>query len=1107
MTAEAAHLTVRLLGTPEVQVAGRPLILNSQKAWALLFYLAATGQLHTRDHLATLLWSETPAGDARHSLRSSLYRLRQALKMRDADDVLAGNDEWIGLRLADGACDVARFRRLATEGGAPALREAVALYRGPLLQGFTLADAPLFEEWLRFEEAALSHAYLGALDRLAAEAESRQAWAEAIGYVQHIVHVDALAEEAQQRLMRLHLRSGSAGLALRQYRQFEAELRRELGAAPSAPTQALLDEALRHSRVAVSPPRRSAAAPQALPFVGRENLITRLLAISQDVIGGQGATVLLQGEGGIGKTRLLDELAGRLSSESPAWIALRGSCSPFDDLLSYGPILEAFHTSAAGGLIDSLAEPADAVPDARGRFFYEVLQALRTLAGRAPVLLAIDDLQWANGSTLNLFGLLAMRLRNLPVMLLGTVQRAEAIPALQRLITLGRRRGALQLLSLAPLPLEAVTALLHASGIRSTSGATLAEWLHDRSGGSPFVLAEILAQLRADAILAPAGDGWQLDAGRWLRWHATFALPETTHDLVAWRLANLAPDARHVLDVLAVAGQPLPYTLLREMSGVEADRSLAALEDLLARRLVVEVARETFTLPHHLLRETLLHRLSRIRRRTLHRQLAEALEQHAASWSDFPLRQVALHAVAGEDVERARRYGLQVLADLPQQYTGAETVDFLQHLVDLLAPTASPEEMLRLTHTLGRLHQSLGHIEAATTWHRRHLDSALAAGDRPAQAIAHFEMSELALVTADHAAAIAAAEAGLGVCAPSGDAALAALAGRGHRLLGAAMAMGGHDLRAAEDHLQAAVVADRNAGHLSDQCATVFELGNVAAQRGDLARALELYDEAARVAETGRVHYYLALACNNFAYHSLLLGRPADAQREVAHGLKLAETYEMLAVLLHLFSTQGEISLYLGEWAAAAESFQRGLALAEELGHLERQAGYRAGLALAARGQHDARGAAALLEEALALIADQGYWHLQTRILIWLAETRLMQGEFVAAWPHLEAALATARAHGRALLLVQCERLRARWLAGSGDWPAANALFAETSRRAADLNIPLEIARTQAAWGEAALRHSPAPDQGRALLAEAHAVFEAHDARADLRAFPIPLVN
>src|SRR5262249_12094493 len=153
-------------------------------------------------------------------------------------------------------------------------------------------------------------------------------------------------------------------------------------------------------------------------------------------------------------------------------------------------------------------------------------------------------------------------------------QRPEAIPALQRLITLERRRGQLQLLTLAPLTEDAVIAMLQGLAISPASIPALAHWLQERSDGNPFILAEMVAQLRADAILTPAGDRWQLDPGRWLRWRATYALPETTQDLVSWRLRNLSADAHSVLGVLAVAGQPLPFALLVDVPGLPAEQLL-----------------------------------------------------------------------------------------------------------------------------------------------------------------------------------------------------------------------------------------------------------------------------------------------------------------------------------------------------------------------------------------------------------------------------------------------------------------------------------------------------------------------------------------------------
>ena len=306
-----------------------------------------------------------------------------------------------------------------------------------------------------------------------------------------------------------------------------------------------------------------------------------------------------------------------------------------------------------------------------------------------------------------------------------------------------------------------------------------------------------------------------------------------------------------------------------------------------------------------------------------------------------------------------------------------------------------------------------------------------------------------------------------------------------------------------ESALVEAVSAHRLTGNISDLCATLFELGNVAAQRGELRQALEHYQEAARTAERTHTHYFLALAHNNFAYHSLLLGRLAAAQQALAKGNTLAETYEMSSALLPLTSTQGEIQLYLGEWAAASAAFQQGLTLAEELGNLERQAGHRAGLGLAARGQHNLEVATTLLEVALTLIRGRGYWHLHTRIQLWLAETLLLREHITEAEPHILAALQTAQAHGRRLLLMQGERLHACLLATRNNWPAANALFTTMLERASNLGLSLEIARTQAIWGETLLRYSPGDNHGHALLMEARKVFTEHDARAELNALMV----
>ena len=1061
--AAPAQLTVRLLGTPEALYAGTPLLLHDAKARALLYYLAAMGRPRGRDYLASLLWSDSLESNARHSLRSSLYHMRQALQARGAADVLAGEGDTIFLNLVEDACDVTRFRRLLERGlsetadGVACLEQAVALYGGPLLQGFSVSDAPLFEEWVRAEEAALRQGYLDALQRLLLLAEGRGAWNEAIAYAQRAVQADPLSEEMQQHLIGLHLLTGAIGQAIRQYREFEAILQQEPGIAPAPETWAAIATAMEARREI----KREEGARRAVstPFVGRDDVLKHMRSLTSLAASGQGVTVVAQGENGIGKSRLLDELVSVLTTAARPWIILQGSCSPFDDLLSYGPFLDAFQNSSAGDLTDMVASLQGNSVDEQGRFEWRVLQALRALTRDASLLLAIDDLQWANSTSLHLFGYLATRLRSLPVILVGTVQRIEAVPALQRLVTLGRRRGDTHVVSLSPLTQEDVCAFLADLGISPSSAPSLAEWLYEQSAGSPFILKEIIAQLRAEDILSTPmtvgtrfiasaqdhhshgadamnrvptdshGDGesrqLRLDTGRWLRWRSTCTLPETTHDLVTWRLENLPSLARSLLDVLAVANQPLPLALLRDMLGLQEEQLVPVLEDLVAGGLVVESGEDMFALPHQLLREALVLPLSSLRQRAIHRQLATMLDACPALRKNFPLRQIALHAVIGEDVERARRYGLRVLDELAQDNANTQTLDFLRHLSDLLAPTASAEEWWRLASALGQVQQSLGQLDEAAASYARALASAERMGDAGAQILTHFAAGELALVANNYEGAARSASEGLRLSSYLPDEQRASLMARGHRLLGAALAMEGSDLSAAEHHLQQAVAVHRLGDSREDVCAVLFELGNVAAQRGEIARALELYEEAAREAEAARVYYFQALAYNNLAYHHLLLVQLEAARNALTRGYALAETHQMFGALLHLASTRGEILLYREEWAEAWTAFQHGLALAEELGNLERQAGFRAGLALAARGQGRLDEAIRLLEEALLLISERGYWHLRTRLQLWLAETLLLTGRRDEAEVHLNAALKTAREQGRAHLLAQGERLRA----------------------------------------------------------------------------------
>jgi DNA-binding SARP family transcriptional activator len=1094
-----SQLTIRLLGTPIVERDGVPWSLTNQKAQALFFYLATTGQVFTRDYLAALLWGDAAVRNARHSLRSSLYKLREALRDCESSDVLLIEDERVQLDLRRVSCDVAHFRQCIAKRSELSLREAVALVRGPFVQGFGVPDAAIFDEFVQLEDARLTRSCLGALDQLATLAEQRAEWEPAIAYVRRIIQLDPLAEQAQQRLMALYVRSGSPGLARRHYQHFERTLRQELGIAPAPQTQEALLVALEQQRVDQQHTVRSTAfAPLTslrLPFVGRDALLVQLQDIAQAAAAGRGATVLLQGTAGIGKSRLVDELLAALAAGSYAdrhWTLLQGRCSPFDSILAYGAFRDAFHHLLPDRFDQTHdpQQPASAVD----LFAQRVLLTLDAGSRSAPVVLAIDDLHLADRLTLDLFGYLALHLRDRPVLLIGTVQRVDDVPALQALTSLGRRHDELTLLTLPPLTVAAVAGLLAGLGVVATAVESLAPWLCARAAGNPFVVAAIIAQLRAEAILAPHDRDWHLDSQRWLGWRATALLPETTHDLVMLRLNALQPAARSILNVLAVAGDRLTPALIAATLDADISAIQATLDELLALQLVAEQG-DAITLPHHLLRETLLHHLSGLTKRALHGRLAAAWEHTTAS-NAAAAEQIARHAVASGDIPRARRYGLNLLSELPYSYAGATTISFLQQLHDLVAATASLDEQRRLAHALGQAHRSLGQLDLAASWHWRQLALAQRAEAPDAEAIAHFELAELAFVTNNYVAAADSARAGIDRSAHAAEGLRLALRGRGQRLLGGALAMEGSDLPGAEQHLQAAIAAHRQADDRINLGAALFELGNVIAQQGAIDRALDRYREAAEVVDGDGAPFLLALAHNNIAYHCLLLGQPDDARRAAARGRALAEQHSLSGALLHLYSTESEIHLYAGDWAAASAACQHGLALAEDLGNIERQAGYRAGLALVAAGAGQTQAALDMFEAALGLIAGRGFWHLRTRLLLGLAEL-LLDANPAAVGMYLDTALILARTQNRRLLALHGERLQALLLAATGDAATAQARLVGLLDRAAELGLSLEVARTRAALARVTLQQAPMSESGRALLDEALRALETHGARAE----------
>ena len=339
------QLALTLLGGFEARTRlGSPLAVPTRKAQALLAYLALTpGLTHPRDKLAALLWPDTSRSGARTAVRQTLFLLRRALGPVQLDVLVTTGD---GVALATEAVetDVAAFERAIADGAPGALATAAALYRGDLLAGLG-PTAPPFEDWLMSERERLRELALEALARLLARQRAAGDTALAVQTALRLVALDPLQETVHRTLMRLYVQLGRRDAALRQYQECVDILRRELGTEPEVETKELCQEVMKQHLPRAATPRVSATGTRSTPLVGRDAEVARLHEALAEAWAGHGRIVTVLGEAGIGKSRLLTELA--VEAERRGGAVLVGRAYESEQILPFGPWVTALRESGA----------------------------------------------------------------------------------------------------------------------------------------------------------------------------------------------------------------------------------------------------------------------------------------------------------------------------------------------------------------------------------------------------------------------------------------------------------------------------------------------------------------------------------------------------------------------------------------------------------------------------------------------------------------------------------------------------------------------------------------------------------------------------------------
>ncbi|HEY3335877.1 MAG TPA: AAA family ATPase [Candidatus Limnocylindrales bacterium] len=924
-------LDIRVLGPLEVLVDGSPLRVDTRKALAMMALLAVEGRPYAREELAAIFWPESDDESARGAFRRTLSVLRSALGERwlrvDRATVALAIDDDVTL-------DLARLDAAAARGDGAGLAEAAALARGPFLAGFSLRDSPDFDDWRATRAVSVERRVVDVLERLTLAAEASGDVATAAEAASRLVELDPLDEPARRRLMAILARSGDRAGAIRLYRATVATLERELGVTPLAATTDLY-EAIRDERL--GPPamqeRQSEAAAAAgapadppvlpaaqLPMIGRR----RELAALTEAFGAStpnGRVAAVTGEAGIGKSRLVDALLAAGAADGA--VVLAAHTFPAEGSIAYAPIVEllrvGFAHPGAGAALAGLAPatlaeverlvplpdgvaagiralvPADS-PASRARLLEAIATVLVALVlGPLPGIIAVEDLQWADDASREALLYLGRRLAGRSALLVFTWRPEDVDAAGAAFADAVEALPGVAVIELERLDDVVVGALVDAAvaaGLPAWDAASLAE----ESEGLPLYVVEAL-------LAGPGLEGT--------------APPRGVRALLRERLASVSETASQVLAAAAVIGRSFDFGTVRVASGRAEDETVAALEELVRRGIVREVASGgdlAFDFGHARLRDAAYDGTGLARRRLLHRRVADVLRADVAGRDDpGRLAKIAGHERAGgRDLAAADAYreaGLgsrrmfanrEALGHLETalalghpDVAGLQTTiaearmalgDYAGAIVALeaAAAVALEEELPGIELRLGRVHARRGDVGSAAS----HLDAALAGADDTLRPAALVERGAVALRAGDlDGAAVLAAQA---LAAARGAPDDGPTTGAANRLLGL-VALRRGDLDDARVALERALAAS-SAEHGADPGAVIAArngLALVEAAAGDRQASIALLEDAlVECRRTGETHLEAAVE-NNLADQLHAAGRTEEAIEHLKRAVTL----------------------------------------------------------------------------------------------------------------------------------------------------------------------------------------------------------------------------
>ena len=691
---------MRLFGELELQLGDVRLPrLESARARSLLAYLLLNRDApQSRERLAFLLWPDSTESQARTNLRHLIHTLRRTGPELDQFlDVTPqtlwwrqDTSSWVDVAAFEAAGSAASAAGISTQHELEELRRAVALYRGDLLDG-------CYDEWVLDVRERFRESYMAQLQRLAVILADDGQYIEAIRVGRELLRCDPLREDTYRLLMGMHAAAGDRATAVRLYHECVSTLDRELDVEPSADIRAAYVALTRSEPDGLVRPHPEPQPRRVVgsALIGREREWQRLNECWAAAEKGHSQLVLVTGEAGVGKTRLVDELA--------AWAAHRGAVVaaarsyPTEGQLGYGVAISWLRSAdiaphirrgtpadlaVLGQLLPELAGEQTAtattefgVADERRRLFESIGAMLP--APERPTMLIADDAHWCDEQTLQLVHYLVRLDPANPVLVVATARRED----LDEHHPLRVLMEGLQLLEHATeIALDRLSRAETEELLRALVGprvepGTVDDLYTDTEGNPLFIVETVRA-------------GWP-NLNR-----ATSVTTPKLQAVISARLRQLSGPARSMVDVAATAGREFTAPVLAEAMGLDELTLVRGLDELWRRGIVREHGIDAYDFAHGKIRDVAYDALSPATRRHNHRVIADALVRLDQRDPDAASGEIARHYDRGGQADDAVVWYRRAAAQSQRMHADDEALRLLDRARELNSATAPDDRQL-----------------------------------------------------------------------------------------------------------------------------------------------------------------------------------------------------------------------------------------------------------------------------------------------------------------------------------------------------------------------------------------------------------------------------